>query len=174
MRPQCSGYIATSLDGFIARPDGSIDWLSVVEHPGEDYGYKRFFDSIDIIVMGRKTYETALGFPSWPYAGKRCIVLTHAPPASRHGEAFDSGDLAALAERLAADASKRIYVDGGSVLSQFLAIGLLDDLTVSIVPVLLGDGVRLTQTLGLDVRLQLVASRAFESGLVQLEYRVGR
>jgi dihydrofolate reductase len=171
-RPRCSIYIATSLDGFIARRDGRLDWLSVVERAGEDYGYRRFFASIDTLVMGRKTYETALSFAPWPYAEKRCVVLTRAPPAPRHGETFYSGDLGALLEWLSREGAERVYVDGGSVLSQFLALGLVDDVTVSIVPVLLGDGVRLTQDLGGDVRLRLVESRAFESGLVQVEYRV--
>jgi dihydrofolate reductase len=171
-RPTCSVYIATSLDGFIARSDGSIDWLAAVERAGEDYGYKVFFDSIDTLVMGRKTYETALGFGAWGYEGKRCVVLTHAPLATQHGEEFYSGDLPALVERLGAEGAKRIYVDGGSVLSQFLALGLIADVTVSLIPVLLGDGVRLTQRLGGDVRLRLARSRSFESGLVQLEYQV--
>ena len=171
MRAQCSGYIAVSLDGFIARSNGAIDWLSIVERPGVDYGYKRFFDSIDTIVMGRKTYETALGFGAWPYGGKRVVVLTHATRASRHGEEFGTGDVASLVQRLSARGAQRIYVDGGSVLSQFLSAGALDDLTVSILPILLGEGVRLTQNLAQDVRLELIAHRGFESGLVQLEYR---
>jgi dihydrofolate reductase len=171
-RPRCSVYIATSLDGLIARKDGRLDWLSIVERPGEDYGYARFFASIDTLVMGRKTYETALSFEPWPYAGKRTVVLTHAAPAPRHGESFYSGDLGALVEQLARDGARHVYVDGGTVLSQFLALGLVDDVTVSIIPVLLGEGVPLTQHLGRDVGLRLVESRSFESGLVQLEYRV--
>ncbi len=171
LRARCSGYIAASLDGFIARPDGSIDWLSMVERPGEDYGYKRFFDSIDTLLVGRKTYEVALGFGSWPYGGKRVVILAHRPRPSRHGEEFFAGDLAPLVERISAEGAKHVYVDGGSVLSQSLSAGVLDDLTVSLVPILLGAGVRLTQNVARDVRLQLVACRSFESGLVQLHYR---
>jgi dihydrofolate reductase len=77
---RCSVFIATSLDGFIARENGAIDWLSMVERPDEDYGYARFFESIDTLVLGRKTYETAVGFEAWPYANKRVIVMTHEPP----------------------------------------------------------------------------------------------
>lgn len=171
-RPRCSVFIATSLDSFIARANGGIDWLSIVERPGEDYGFKTFFDSIDTLIMGRKTYETALGFDSWPYAGKRVVVLTHTTPTSRHGEDFFSGDLTELVERLGAEGSKRVYVDGGTIIAQFLAAKLIDDLTISVIPILLGEGSPLAPKIGQDVRLQLTEHRAFESGLVQLTYCV--
>ena len=85
-RPRCSVFIATSLDGYIARPDGTFDFLSIVERPNEDYGFADFFASVDALVIGRNTYETALAFPEWPYAGKRCIVLTHRETPSVHGD----------------------------------------------------------------------------------------
>lgn len=170
-RPPCSIYIASSLDGFIARPHGEIDWLSIVERPGEDYGFKSFFDSVDTMIMGRKTYETALGFGTWHYEGKRVVVLTRATRVSRHGEEFSSGDLADLVERLGEEGARRIYIDGGAVIAQFLAAKLIDDLTVSIIPILLGEGIPLAPQIGQDVRLRLVEHRAFESGLVQLVYR---
>lgn len=173
MRAACSVFIATSLDGFIARVDGGIDWLSMVERPGEDYGYKRFFEAIDTLVIGRKTYDTVLGFPEWPYAGKRCVVMTHAPRPSRHGEEHVDGDPAALVERLTREGARRIYVDGGTVIRAFLAAGLVTDVTLSIVPVLLGDGVPLFGGAPRESRVELVASRAFPSGLVQVEYRLG-
>ena len=172
VRARCSVFIATSLDGFIARRDGRVDWLSIVERPGEDYGYKRFFESIDALVVGRNTYEMALGFGEWPYAGKRCIVMTGAERASKHGEEFYAGAPASLVERLAAEGTKRIYVDGGSVVQQFVAAGLVTDMVISILPILLGEGIPLFGATGRDVPLDLVESRSFESGLVQLEYRV--
>ncbi len=171
-RPRCSVYIATSLDGFIAREDGRIDWLSIVEREGEDYGFKRFFDTTDTLVMGRKTYETALSFDTWHYTGKRCIVRTHAPGESLHGEEFYSGDLVELMERLAEEGAKHVYVDGGMIISQFLAAKLVDEVTVSLIPIVLGEGARLTQKIGHDVGLELLSSKAFESGLVQITYRV--
>src|SRR5688572_3370030 len=98
-RPQVSVFIAASVDGFIARADGAIDWLSIVQRAGEDYGFKTFFDSIDTLVMGRKTYDTVLGF-DWPYTGKRCVVVTSdTSKTSRHGEKFFAGELAVLVER---------------------------------------------------------------------------
>jgi dihydrofolate reductase len=163
-------YIATSLDGFIARPDGGLDWLTAVERPGEDYGYRAFFDAVDALVLGRRTYDAVLGFAAWPYAGKRCVVLTHDAPAPRHGERFFAGDPAALLDELGRDGARRVYLDGGVVIRACLAAGLVDELTLSIVPVLLGAGVPLFG--GVPGRLELEASRAFPSGLVQARYRV--
>jgi dihydrofolate reductase len=168
---RCSVFIATSLDGYIARADGSIDYLSIVERAGEDYGYRAFFDSIDTLVIGRSTYDLALGFNPWPYAGKRCIVLTHSAREAKHGEEFFSGEPRELAERLKASGTQRAYVDGGAVIQQFLAARLIDDLTVSVIPVLLGAGIRLFGDTQGDLPLELHASKNFESGLVQLTYR---
>ncbi|HEY7372853.1 MAG TPA: dihydrofolate reductase family protein [Polyangia bacterium] len=170
MRPRCSVFIATSLDGFIARADGGLDWLSMVERPGEDYGYARFFASVDALILGRRTYDTALGFPVWPYAGKQCVVLTHAPPAARHGERFHAGPPAPLLAALHAEGVRRIYVDGGAVIRLFLRESLIDDLTLSIVPIVLGGGVPLFDDSFPPRTLRLAASQAFPSGLVQLSY----
>lgn len=167
---QRSVFIATSLDGYIARPDGGLDWLKAVERPGEDYGYAGFAATVDALVIGRRTYDVVLGFDTWPYPGKRVIVMTHRPLAARHGEEAFAGEPAALVARLAAEGTRRVYVDGGDVIRQFLAAGLIDDLTLSIIPVLLGDGVPLFG--GVEHRLRLDDTRAFESGLVQLVYRV--
>jgi dihydrofolate reductase len=171
-RPKCSVFIATSLDGFIARPDGAIDWSKVVEREGEDYGFQAFFDTVDTLVMGRTTYNVVLGFEAWPYADKRCAVLTHDPPSPRHGEEFHAGDVSALVDHLAAAGAEHVYVDGGDVISQFLAAGLIDEVTVSVIPIVLGEGLRLTRRIGRDVPLSLAEHRAFDSGLVRLTYRV--
>lgn len=173
-RPRLSVFIATSLDGYIAGRDGSLAFLDAVARPGEDYGYAKFFESVDALVTGRRTYDTVLGFPEWPYAGKRCVVLTHAAPAPRHGEEFHAGDLLPLVERLGAEGVRRVYVDGGVVISAFLAAGLIDDVTISVIPVLLGDGVPLFARGGAGSALTLAASRGYESGLVQLQYVVRR
>jgi len=167
-------FIATSLDGFIARRDGGIDWLSIVETPGEDYGYARFFADVDALILGRGTYDTVLAFPAWPYGDKRCIVLTHGSRESRHGERFHAGALGPLLEALHAAGVRRIYVDGGAVIRSFLREGLIDDITLSIVPILLGDGIPLFDASVPTRRLRLVASQGFPSGLVQLRYDVKR
>jgi len=169
-RPRCSVFIATSLDGFIARPDGTFDFLSIVETPGEDYGFAEFFATVDALVIGRNTYETALGFPEWPYAGKRCIVLTHRETPSVHGEQFFSGAASGLVEQLALVGAQRLYVDGGAVIRDFLAAGLIDDMTLSIVPLLLGTGIPLFGAEVPEQRLLLESSRSYPSGLVQLHY----
>jgi len=169
---RCSVYLASSLDGFIARADGAVDWLSRVEQPGEDYGFASFFSSVDVLVMGRRSYDVVLGFGVWPYGKRRVIVLTHRPETPRHSEEFWQGDVRALHLRLASEGARHVYVDGGQVLSQFLSARLIDAVTVSIIPVLLGEGTRFTQPLGADVVLSLTGHRTFDSGLVQLTYAV--
>lgn len=174
-RPRASVFLAASLDGFIARADGGIDWLGGVERPGEDYGIKAFYDSVDTLVMGRKTYEVGLGFEPWPYASLRCVVVTSdTTRTSRHGETFYSGELAALFERLGAEGAKHVYVDGGVVIAQALREGLVDEVTVSVIPIILGEGTPLAPKIGRDVPLELAEHRVFESGLVKLRYRVRR
>jgi len=173
-RPRCSVFIATSLDGFIARRDGGIDWLSMVETPGEDYGYARFFDDVGALLLGRRTYDTVLGFPAWPYGDKRCVVFTHHPPAeARNRERFYAGAPAPLLEELHAAGVRRVYVDGGALIRLFLRENLIDDLTLSIIPVILGDGIPLFGTGLTELRLRLAGSQAFASGLVQLRYESG-
>lgn len=171
-RPQCSVYIATSLDGYIARTDGGLDWLESVHREGEDYGYKAFFDSVDALVIGRKTYDAVLGFGAWPYEGKLCIVWTHRAPEAAHGEVFHEGTIEALIARVQAAGARRVYVDGGVVIRQFLASGLVDDLTISVVPTLLGSGIPLFGGGTAEIPLTLVSVRSFASGLVQLQYRL--
>jgi dihydrofolate reductase len=174
MRATCCVFIATSLDGFIADREGRLDWLSVVERAGEDYGYRAFFESIDTLVVGRRTYDFALGFDAWPWAGKRCVVLTHGAREARHGEELVSEAPDGLVERLSREGARRIYVDGGETIRQFLRLRLVDELTISVVPALLGGGAPLFDAHGDTQRLELLGSQSFESGLVQLRYRVAR
>jgi dihydrofolate reductase len=169
-RPRCSVFIATSIDGYIAREDGTFDFLSIVEKPDEDYGFAEFFATIDALVIGRNTYETALAFAEWPYAGKRCIVLTHRETASVHGEQFFSGEPVGLVEQLALVGAQRLYVDGGAVIRSFFQAGLIDDMTLSIIPVLLGRGIGLFGAEVPEARLVLEGSKTYDSGLVQLRY----
>lgn len=171
--PHTSVFLAASLDGYIARADGAIDWLEMVEREGEDYGTKEFFASVDTLVMGSKTYDVALGFSDWPYANMRCIVVTtNTSRPALHGEEFFSGELAPLWERLGREGSKKIYVDGGTIIAQALKAKLVHELTVSMIPILLGTGTPLAPEIGHDVILDLTQHRAFESGLVQLTYQV--
>lgn len=169
-RPHCAVFIATSIDGFIARGDGSLDWLDLVQRQGEDYGYQRFFDSADALVLGRSTYEFVRSIGQWPYGDKRCVVLTHRRFQPIADETFFAGTPKALLARLQRQRVKRVYVDGGAVISQFLAARLIDELTISTVPVTLGHGVRLFQG-GAEQRFDVVRSKPYPSGLVQTTWR---
>ncbi|HEY6878659.1 MAG TPA: dihydrofolate reductase family protein [Polyangiales bacterium] len=172
-RPRCSVFIATSVDGYIARRDGSIDWLSSVEREGEDYGYKKFMESVDTVVLGRNTYDFISREPAWPFQGKRVVVLTHRPAAAKHGEQFFSGKPEQLVEQLGKRGAQSIYVDGGTAVRGFLAAGLIDRMTISVVPVVLGGGIPLFGEGVGENPLVLEESRAFSTGLMQLRYRLG-
>lgn len=167
-RPTCSVFVGMSLDGFIAGPGGALDWLEPFE--GEEHGYQAFFDAVDAVVIGRATYQVVLGFGSWPYGRKPVYVLTHRPAAPRHRVTFLAGAPEAVVARLAADGVRRAYVDGGAVVSQFLAAGLVDDLTLTLVPVVLGDGIRLFQAPLPTRPFRLAGAKTFPSGLVQVRY----
>jgi dihydrofolate reductase len=171
-RPRCSVFIATSLDGYIAREDGGIDWLDRVQLPGEDYGFAAFFDTIDALVMGRGTYDTVIGFPEWAYTGKRVYVLTHRPAEPRHGEVFLSGTADEVLERAGRDGVQHAYIDGGVVIGQFMAARLIHHLTISIIPVVLGGGRPLFGGGEGEHALELEDVRTWKaSGLTQLRYR---
>jgi dihydrofolate reductase len=172
-RPRCSVFIATSVDGYIARRDGSIDWLASVEREGEDYGYKKFMDTVDTVVLGRNTYDFISREASWPFQGKRAVVLTHRPAAARHGESFFAGKAEQLVEQLQKKGAKSVYVDGGNAVRGFLAAGLIDQMTISVVPVVLGSGIPLFGEGIKENPLVLEESRAFSTGLMQLRYRLG-
>jgi dihydrofolate reductase len=172
MRPRFSAFIAASLDGFIARVDGNIDWLQIHSLEKEPNGYEEFIRSVDAIVIGRGTYETVLGFGEWVYGDKRVIVMTHGERESRHGEEFHAGDPESLVARLSG--VKRVYVDGGNVISQFFAADLIDDVTVGILPIVLGGGIRLFPGGEREHRLVLESHKVYASGMVQLGYRVTR
>ena len=171
MDARFSVFIASSLDGYIARADGSIDWLSIVHPVDEAHGYEAFMSGVDTIVIGRRTYETVLEYETWPYFGKRVIVMTHLPAKAHHAEEFYSGSAIELANGLTAG---RVYVDGGNVVSQFFAAGLIDDVTISLIPIVLGNGIRLFSGGEGEHRLELESSRSWPSGMVQMRYRVRR
>lgn len=165
-----SVFVGTSLDGFIARPDGTFDFLP--DDP-EPHGFEEFMASIDALVMGRNTFEVVLPFPEWPYGDKRVVVLSSRPldlSAAKSTVEQMSGAPADIVARLAASGANHLYIDGGITIQQFLRAGLVDRLIVTRVPVLIGQGIPLFGSLPHDIRLQHVATRAFPSGLVQSEY----
>jgi dihydrofolate reductase len=179
MRARCAAFIATSLDGYIARPDGSIDWLNDVQGvipDGEDCGYLDFMASIDALVMGRHTFERVLAFDEWPYEALPVYVMSRSLvtiPMTRAGSVHSwQGTPSALVEQLGGQGLRRLYVDGGQTIQGFLRAGLLDEITITVVPLLLGAGRPLFGPLEQDIELTLLYSRAYEFGFVQSTYRV--
>lgn len=169
-----SVFIGTSLDGFIARPNGGLDFLP--EGGGEPHGYDEFISSVDALVIGRKTFETVLAFPEWPYGEKRVVVLSSRPIdfSAVRGAVVEqmSGPPAEIVAKLAASGAHHLYVDGGITIQRFLRAGAVHRLIITRVPVLIGDGIPLFGTLFHDVRLRHVATQHYPSGLVKSEYRV--
>jgi len=173
-RPTTSVFVGVSVDGFIARRDGALDFLP--PGGGEPHGYDEFMATVDALVIGRNTFETVLGFDAWPYGGKRVVVLSHRPldlTVVRGGVVEQmGGPPAEIVARLGASGARHLYVDGGLTVQGFLRDGLIDRLVITRVPVLIGEGIPLFGALPRDVRLQHVATRHYASGLVQSEYTV--
>jgi len=168
-----SVFIATSLDGFIARANGDLDWLP--PDGGEPHGYDEFLAAVDALVIGRKTFETVLTFASWPYGEKPVFVLstrTLAPTPLGAVVERMSGHPADIMSQLAARGVHHVYVDGGITIQRFLQAGLIQRLIITRIPVLLGAGVPLFGTLQRDIVLRHVGTRQYASGLVQSEYVV--
>jgi dihydrofolate reductase len=171
-----SVFVGASVDGFIARVDGGLDWLPA--GGGEPHGYEEFIASVDAIVIGRNTFEIVLGFDPWPYGDKRVVVLSSRPldlSVVRGGKVEQrAGDPATIIADLAADGAPNLYIDGGITIQRFLRAGVIERLIVTRVPVLIGEGIPLFGSLDRDIRLSHVATRSYPSGLVQSEYRIGQ
>jgi dihydrofolate reductase len=171
-------FIATSLDGFIARPDGGIDWLPGLDSdPGESYGYNDFIASVDGLVMGRGSFEKVLEFPEWPYPKPVVVLSQSLDPSSLREDLRDKVEFSSLApvdlmRSLAGRGWSRVYVDGGKVIQSFLREGLIADMVITRVPVLLGQGLPLFGPLDGDVALAHQETRAYPSGLVQSRYSI--
>jgi len=171
---RASVFIATSLDGFIARLDDGLDWLPA--DGGEPHGYDEFMATVDALVFGRRTYEKVLTFGAWPYGKKPVVVLTSrpdaiVPPAGAVCEAM-AGTAHEIVARLGERGMKHLYIDGGVTIQRFLEAGLIQRMIVTRIPVLLGTGIPLYGPLSRDVRFDHVATRTYAGGLVQSEYRV--
>lgn len=176
---RASVYIATSLDGFIARPDGAIDWLeqaNATVPAGEDCGYSTFMASIDALVMGRASFEKVLSFPAWPYEDKPVYVLSASmrrlPPGTRATVSLLSAPPEEVVRIASAAGHRHLYVDGGRTIQAFLAAGLISELTITVVPVLIGSGIPLFGKLPADVGLRVVSTRTFPFGFVQSHYSI--
>jgi dihydrofolate reductase len=169
-----SVYIATGLDGFIARENGSIDWLleaNTTVPPGEDCGYADFMRTVDVLIMGRNTYDQVAAFEPWPYEGRRVVVLTSRNVAFRSGPNIrlerSSEAPRDLMIRLDSEGCKHAYVDGGNVIQSFLSESLIDRLTITTIPVLIGQGRSLFGRLPRDAKLTLAESKSYAFGFTQ-------
>jgi dihydrofolate reductase len=170
---KASVFVGTSLDGFIARRDGSLDFLP--PGGGEPHGYAEFMETVDALIIGRNTYETVLQFDAWPYGEKRVFVLSTSPlqpvpfgAVVKHM----SGPPAEIVSRLSTLGVGHAYVDGGITIQRFLQAGLIQRLIITRVPVLIGSGIPLFGSIAHDVALKHVRTRQYPSGLVQSEYEV--
>ena len=170
-----SVFIATSLDGYIAKPNDDLGFLKLVEKEGEDYGYKDFTAAIDTIILGRKTYDYVLKEigPSYYDDGSRDVyVITRHNRADSGRTKFYSGKLADLVQRLKSEPGKNIYCDGGAeIITELLKHQLIDEMVISIIPILVGDGVRLFKSGRPEQELELISAKAFDTGLVQVRYK---
>lgn len=179
MIAKCSVFIATSLDGFISRDDGSIDWLMKANSlvpPGEDGGYKSFISTVDGLIMGRNSYEKVLSFDEWPYGNLPVVVLSSKTiEIPEHLQPYVSSSVetpSELVERLSKQGTKHLYIDGGVTIQGFLANNLINEMIITLVPVLLGSGRALFGSLKQDIELQHLATRTIDGGFVQIKYRI--
>lgn len=168
-------YIATSLDNYIARPDGSIDWLESFPTPkGEDFGYGELMKNVDTTLMGNKTYQQVLGFDMpFPYTGCENYVFTRQQDlTSDENVQFISSDVVAFIQNLKNKPGKDIWLIGGGQLNTiFLNADLIDEMMITILPIVLGEGIPLFAPTAKEKMLHLKEFKAFENGFVQLIYR---
>lgn len=165
-------YIATSLDGYIARANGDVDWLSIVEDEQEDYGYNDLYHSIDTALMGRKTYEQILQFGEFPYKGKRCYVISTQDIENTDDVIFVHNDVGDFLRSLTNEVGSNIWLIGGAeLIKYFYENDLIDEYIISIIPVVLGEGIPLFIGCRKEQKLELTYTETYASGLVQVHYK---
>lgn len=166
-------YIAASLDGYIAKPNDDLSFLSAVQIEGEDYGYNDFINTIDTVILGRKTYDWVMQqVDVFPHADKNTYVITRTPKPDTGNTQFYTGSLKELVQQLKTQAGKNIFCDGGAeIVNELLKHKLVDEFIISVIPILLGDGVHLFKPGIPEQALILLSAKQFETGLVQLHYQ---
>lgn len=167
-------YIAASLDGYIAQPNDDLSFLSIVEKEGEDYGYAEFMSGIDTVIVGRRTYDWVKQHaPDFTHKDKTAYIITRTPRESEGSTHFYTGDLKELIAKLKSEEGANIFIDGGAqVVNAMLQEKLIDEIIISYIPILVGDGIRLFNDGRPEQKLELVSTKQFEKGLVQVHYRV--
>jgi dihydrofolate reductase len=166
-------YISMTLDGYIASKDNSLDFLSVVEQEGEDYGYNDFVKTVDTVIIGRKTYEKVLemGY-EYPHTDKDVYIVTRTPKPSIGTFRFYTGDLSQLVTSMKGQSGKKIYCDGGAeIANELIKHNLIDEFVISVIPILLGDGIKLFNDGRPEQALELISAKQFKKGLTQLHYK---
>lgn len=168
-------YISMSLDGFLATKDDDLSWLSIVEKEGEDYGYTAFNETVDTYIVGSKTYEKVLSMTrgTFPPADKHeCYVITRQERESENGVMFYNKGVENLIKELKSKEGKNIYCDGGAmVVKMLMDHNLIDEYSISIIPIILGDGKRLFRGETPRIQLEAISSKQYESGLIQVHYK---
>lgn len=171
-------FIATSLDGYIAKPNDDLSFLKLVEKEGEDYGYAEFISNIDTIILGRKTYDYVLkeiGSSHYDNGQRDVYVITRTARPGAGRTTFYTGKLTELVQRLKSDSGKNIYCDGGAeIINELLQHDLIDEFIISVIPVLVGKGTRLFKDNRPEQELIFVSAKSFETGLTQLHYKRNR
>ena len=176
-----TGHImmAMTLDGFVARKDHSLDWLNKQSTDGENHGFPQFIESVDVLVMGTGSLKTVLGFGEWPYE-KPVVVLSRTmktedlPEGIRNKVEFSTKTPLELWEVFEQRGYKRVYVDGGAIIQSFLKLGLIHDMKITLIPILIGEGIRIFGELDNDIDLDLISATPFPSGLTDMVYEVRR
>ncbi|GHB72649.1 dihydrofolate reductase family protein [Persicitalea jodogahamensis] len=168
-------FIATSLDGYIAKPNDDLSFLKTVEKEGEDYGYSEFMVNIDTLIIGRKTYDYVLkeiGSSHYDNGQRDVYVITRTERPSVGRTTFYSGDLTELVQRLKSEKGKSIYCDGGAeIINELLQHDLIDEFIISVIPILVGNGTRLFKDKRPEQQLEFVSAKSYETGLTQLHYK---
>lgn len=172
-----SAFIAASLDGYIAKENGDIEWLTKLSSLDDDFGYSDFIADIDVIVMGRKSFEKVISFDAWPYGDIRVFVLSKTLDIYSLGEKLPNkveifSDINTLLAFLKQNKYKDVYVDGGQTIMSFLKLGLLNEITLTHIPILLLGGIRLFGYDGNSIWLELLSSKVYSNGFVQSKYKV--
>ena len=174
-----SVYIAISLDGYIARKDGNIDWLNEANSlvpEGEDCGFFAFLNSVDTLIMGRKTFEQVLSFGQWVYGNTPVIVLSrnivNIPKELSKTVSYSSESPTELSKRLENQGAKKLYIDGGATIQSFLKEGLINDITITRIPIVIGNGIPLFGELNNDIKMKHIATKAYDFGFVQSTYEI--
>lgn len=166
-------YIASSLDGYIAKPNDDLSFLSIVQQEGEDYGYANFVKSVDTVILGRKTYDWVMTqVPEFPHADKNSYIITRTAKPSIGKATFYTGKLKDLITKLKSEHGKNIFIDGGAeIVNELLKENLIDEFIISLIPILVGNGTKLFKDDRPELKLELVSTKQFDKGLTQLHYK---